>query len=355
MRATWASCDGPRARGAGAGLSFCRAHPRRPGRPAADAKPNQPPLCHPRLAAATASEGSGKPHGRPRIRLVTLGEKLPNFTSEAPRATKLRGKAAVFFRGAPSSLSDSRLPGRTRHVSPARRPSKLPRPQRPPGSREARWRVGARAVGARAASPAGPPAPRPAAPRGAVGRPGLQRPPASGRGRGPVLPSPGPGPGPARVALTYLCTSVRTRLQHSMAPPAAPARSAPPGPATRAHGPGPECGSTPRPGHGLGAPGGAGGGRGPSALMPGPARGGRRGGGGSARWPPGGRSPRAGAGAAGRPAGSAGRAAALLLRAPPLRRRARSALLCPPRGLGPPPLSARPPAARSRRARHGRV
>lgn len=91
-----------------------------------------------------------------------------------------------------------------------------------------------------------------------------------------------PAAGPPRAALTYLCTSVRTRLQ-SMAPPAAPARAQRPGARLSAPmGPGPRVAARPRPGHGLDAPGGAGGGRGPSAFMPRPARGGRRGGGCSA-------------------------------------------------------------------------
>nr|XP_028693254.1 uncharacterized protein LOC114673506 [Macaca mulatta] len=58
-----------------------------------------------------------------------------------------------------------------------------------------------------------------------------------------------------------------------MAPPAAPAPplSAPAPGSARPWAPGSECGRAPCSGHGLGAPGGAGGGRGPSALMPGPA------------------------------------------------------------------------------------
>ncbi|XP_044106249.1 collagen alpha-1(I) chain-like [Neovison vison] len=68
-----------------------------------------------------------------------------------------------------------------------------------------------------------------------------------------------------------------------MAPPAAPARAQRPRARLGAPmGPGPSAAARPRPGHGLGAPGAAGGGRGPSALMPGPARGGGRGGGRSA-------------------------------------------------------------------------
>ncbi|XP_073651524.1 uncharacterized protein [Tursiops truncatus] len=118
-----------------------------------------------------------------------------------------------------------------------------------------------------------------------------------------------------------------------MAPPAAPARSAPPSPARRAHGPGPECGRAPRPGHGLGAPGGAGGGRGPSALMPGPARGGRLGDGRSATGARVPRPRRWGCGLGGAAAGAP--AAALLLgSSSPLRG---SALLCSAPGLRPPP------------------
>lgn len=195
--------------------------------------------------------------------------------------------------------------------------------------------MGARAVGAQVPAPQVPRVlPSPGARSAARGRPSLQRPRAGGRGRiggeGPVPPGPGPGPAPA--ALTYLCTSVRTRVQ-SMAPPAAPARSAPPSPARRAHGPGPECGRAPRPGHGLGAPGGAGGGRGPSALMPGPARGGRLGGGRSATGARVPRPRRWGCGLGGAAAGAP--AAALLLgSSSPLRGSAR---LCSAPGLRPPP------------------
>lgn len=190
--------------------------------------------------------------------------------------------------------------------------------------------MGARAVGAQVPAPQVPRVlPSPGARSAARGRPSPQRPRAGGRGRigggGPVPPGPGPGPAPA--ALTYLCTSVRTRVQ-SMAPPAAPARSAPPSPARRAHGPGPECGRAPRPGHGLGAPCGAGGGRGPSALMPGPARGGRLGGGRSAT---GARVPRPRRWGC----GLGGAAAALRLgSSSPLRG---SAPLCSAPGLRPPP------------------
>lgn len=68
-----------------------------------------------------------------------------------------------------------------------------------------------------------------------------------------------------------------------MAPPAAPARAQRSGARLSAPmGPGPSVAARPRPGHGLGAPRGAGGGRGPSVLMPGPARGGRHSGGRSA-------------------------------------------------------------------------
>lgn len=120
------------------------------------------------------------------------------------------------------------------------------------------------------------------------GRPSPQGPRAgrSSRIGGGGVWSPGPVPSrspvPRPAALTYLCTSVRTRLQ-SMAPPAAPASAQRPRARLSAPmGPGPSVAARPRPGHGLGAPGGAGGGRGPSALMPGPARGGRLGGGRSA-------------------------------------------------------------------------
>lgn len=154
-----------RARGAGAGLSFCRAHPCRPGRPAADAKPNQPPLCHPRLAAATASEGSGKPHGRPRIRLVTRRKAL-NFT-RGPACYGTKGQSRL-FRGAPFSV---RLP--TPGAGPVREPGAAPIrcrwPQRLPG-----FPRGALAVGACRRGPSGP-APR-ALPR-VLPRPGRGRPP----------------------------------------------------------------------------------------------------------------------------------------------------------------------------------
>lgn len=125
-------------------------------------------------------------------------------------------------------------------------------------------------------------------------------------------------------------------------------------------GPGPSAATRPRPGHGLGAPGGAGGGRGPSALMPGPrrpARGWRLGSGGrsagvAARGPDCRRGLRAGSVEA-----RTIRSAPLLVS--PLLSSAlgssspqlRSALLpgsSPPApALRPPPLSALPPAARS--------
>lgn len=320
-----------------------------PRRPAADAKPNQPPL-PPRLAAATAaSEGSGSPTAGLGSDRYSLGEKLPNFTSEAPRATELRGRAVTFFRGAPS-LSDSRLPGRARHVSPARRSSVAAAPAAAGLPRGALAR--ARAVGARAASPAGPP---PRVPP----RPGRGRPPrpSAALGQRPRLrpAQPGSRPRPRGLHLRICCArhhdqaAAHPRFRWPRPPDQRPQvrPRAPKGPGLSAARPArvtawerravrgrprPLCAHA-RPGCGAGA--------GVAAQ-----HGGRL----AAR------SPRAGAGAAGRPGRSRRwrrRSAAPRASSPPPPRSLRAALPSSrPRPAAP---LLRPLAARSWRARHGRV
>lgn len=239
------------------------------------------------------------------------GKKIPNFTSEPPsgvtdeRNQHLSRRSVILPASQPpagQAEAEREHPARRRARA---QPGGGPRGERPipaglrggarlwtrggeGGRAWARW-TRRKPVGANSVDPPSAlPVPREAAsilrPPKPSGTPGWRPQRSRGLERRSVVPRSRsrPAAGPPRAALTYLCTSVRTRLQ-SMAPPAAPARAQRPGARLSAPmGPGPRVAARPRPGHGLDAPGGAGGGRGPSAFMPRPARGGRRGGGCSA-------------------------------------------------------------------------